>query len=246
MSRLAIASLLPLLSSACVLSLNSNEIVVDGVELREKHAETIEIPAWDASGLTLRSWGGDIHIESTSGPNQITATVHEETPGDASIVYEGGQLLAFTKSGAPYAIGDVQIFSNGALPALDVETGMGDVLVHGVDVQGKVELETGMGDIELLDSGTPESIEASSGMGGIEIRGSTCRLLTAASGLGDVVITNVTAVEARLESGLGDVSVTSSQLDSVTAETGLGDIDCHGSEIGQHEFDTGLGSVRTR
>jgi len=247
MSRLTSLALLPAaLTTACIIPLGSSDIVVDGVKLEEKHTETIEIDAWDASGLTIRSWGGDIHIQSTSGPNRITVTLHELTLDDAAASHEDGRLVAHTTSGEPLAIGDVTVFSNGPLPALDITTGMGDVLVHGVAIPGAARIETGMGDVEVLDTGSPERIQANSGMGSIEVRGTSCGTLEAASGMGDIHVSNVSATEARLEAGLGDVTIIGSHLESVRAETGLGDIDCRDSEIGHHEFDTGLGKVRTR
>lgn len=246
MCRIATLALLAAFTTGCIVPLHRNNIVVDGVELEEKHTETIEVPAWDAAGLTIRSWGGELHIEATTGPNRITVTLHELTFGDASAVYEGGELSARTVSGEPYAIGDVTVHANGPLPSLSLATGMGDVLVHGVEVAGLMQLDTGMGDVEILDAGAPESVAASSGMGSIEMRRTKCGSLRATSGMGDIVLSEVTATEASLDSGLGDVTVRDSKLDSARATTGLGDIDCRHSELGAHEFDTGLGSVRSR
>jgi len=226
MPRLVLVALLPLLTSACIIRLNSRDYMVDGVELEQQHTETIEVQAWEASGLTLRSAAGDIHVEPTSGTNRIEVTLHEKTLGDAYAVFAGGRLEARTHSGEPHAIGDVRVYSNDLLPVLDVETGMGDIVIHGAVQQGEARLDTGMGSIG--------------------IRGASFTKLTAETGMGDIDLADVTAAEARLESGLGDVSVTGSRLQSVRADTGMGDIDCRDSELGHHEFDAGLGSVRTR
>lgn len=245
MFRNAALVLLPAVATGCIIPLHLNNVVVDGVELEEKHTETIEIPAWHESGLKIRSWGGEVHVEATSGPSRIVVTVHELTPGDARAAYEGGELIARTKSGEPYAIGDVQVFTGGSLPALDVDTGMGDVLLHGVAIEGAVRLETGMGDVEILDVNAPDRVEASSGMGSIEVRSTACATLRASSGMGDIHLAGVTATEASLGSGMGDVTLRDSQLATVRASTGMGDIDCRDSRIGDHDFETGLGSVRS-
>lgn len=231
------------LTAGCHMHLHGSSLVVDGVELEQEHVETIEIAEWHPSGIHVDSAMGDVLVQRGTGGNRITVTLHETVVGDARADYEDGKLVTRTASGEPSAIGDVTIYCDGELPALVVETGMGDIEVADVSVLGRVELSTGMGDVELERFGDPEAVVVTTGMGDLELKDGTTLTLHATSGMGDVELARVSAADADLSSGMGDVEVRDCAFERIGANTGLGDVECRSTTYREADLETGLGSV---
>jgi DUF4097 and DUF4098 domain-containing protein YvlB len=222
---------------------HDHEIRVDGVTLREKHQETLEIGAWDETGLTLKAALGDLVFQPTDGPSRVVATVHEIRTGDARLVYANGVLSTQSTSGEPSALGDATVYVRGELPALVASTGMGDLDVRGLRVAGDVRLETGLGDVDLVDAGAGGRIALSSGMGDVSVRTVEAAEVRAASGMGDVELKAVRGKLAHLGSGMGDVTLHGCAFEEIDAETGMGDVACRETTYGKAELDSGFGRV---
>lgn len=229
--------------SACHIGLHDH-IEVDGVRLPAKHEETLTLASWPPGGLTIEAHLGDLRVEPGSGPTTLTVLVHERTLGEAHAHLEGNRLVARTSDGATCAIGRVVLRAEGPLDGLTLATGMGDIALHGVQVQGHLSLATGMGDIDVHTAGAPDSVELSTGMGDVAVDTLACRRIEASSGMGDVDVSELTAAEALLSSGMGDVDVRASKGERLQAETGLGDVDLSGSSFTSRQLDSGLGRVR--
>src|SRR6187397_2922271 len=120
LARCFLGLALALVSSACVINIPSShdQMVVDGKHLKHHHEETLELPDWNAAGLTVQCASGDISCAATDGPSRVIATVYGIRHGDACLVYEGGVLKAKSLSGEPTALGDLSLYIHGDLPYL--------------------------------------------------------------------------------------------------------------------------------
>lgn len=234
------------LAAACHVSLSHNSrLVVDGVELEERHDELIEVQAWTDAGLHVESAVGDVRVEPLGQPGDaitIRAVVHEHTPGDGYVVLEDARLIARSRSGQPVAVGDVLV-RTGPLPKLAATSGSGDVTVIDVLLQGALELETGMGDIVVRNVGAPSRLTANTGMGGVEVRQASPAEIQVESGMGDIELQQVLGERGTCSSGMGDVELSDCSFVHLNASTGMGDIDCIRTSYDQGELDTGMGRV---
>jgi DUF4097 and DUF4098 domain-containing protein YvlB len=236
---------LALVSSACVINVpfHDDEMVVDGKRLEHHHEETLELPAWNAAGLTVQCASGDVSCEATEGPSRVVATVYEIRHGDACLVYEDGVLKAKSLSGEPTALGDLTLYVHGDLPNLAISTGMGDMCARDFGVIGALSLRTGMGDVSVTGVTTVGKAHLATGMGDVDDDRVHSERLTASSGMGDVSLRRVTTGDADVSSGLGDIELDGSAFNILDAETGLGDVECRASTYTQGHLETGLGSV---
>ena len=137
LSVIAILLAMGLLSSCQVHVSTSEDWVVDGTHLDERHQEALSVDSWHPEGLTLHGHAGDVTVRWTSASagdsDRIVATVHEETPGDASLRYERGVLEVLSASGREVALGEVEVVLSRPLSRLEVVTGAGDVEVEVID-----------------------------------------------------------------------------------------------------------------
>ena len=104
------------LSPSCIFAIE-HDLRVDGVELEERHQESLELGGWDGRGLVIDSPYDDVTIEATSGPSRVVGFVLEERLGDARMVYEDGALRARSDSGSSAALGELHIYIHGPLPS---------------------------------------------------------------------------------------------------------------------------------
>lgn len=249
------AAALPLLlatlagtSAGCHVSMGwGSNLVVDGVELEERHDEVLEVPSWGPEGLTVESAMGDVRVEAARAdePTSIRVVVHEKVPGDARAVLEGGRLFTRSASGDPSAVGDV-VVRTGDLPRLAISTGLGDVELRDVAVEVVLTIETGKGDIAVVGAGAPERVVVATGLGDIELARLSCRELRAESGLGEVEARAVQGDSAKLSSGLGDVELEDCSFRALDASTGLGDVECVRTTYEVGDLESGLGSTSRR
>jgi hypothetical protein len=238
MSRSLLVLLVPLLTS-CSFTFGSSYPEIDGVKLRAKHVEVLELSAIPVEGLRVDAAIGDLRVESGAGPLRIEVEVYGTVVGDGHAEVVGGALVARSATDQPVAIGAVTIHASADFPRLELATGTGDVEVRGVRVAGALVLATGIGDV----AGEPASIRASSGLGDLDLARSAPRSIEASSGMGDVSLDGIVAGEARLESGMGDVRMSGSRFGSLKAATGMGDVRCIDTTYEHGELDSGLGSV---
>lgn len=231
--------------AACRVSLHDH-VVVDGVELEHHHDEVLTLEAWPEGGLEVEAHRGDLRVEHGDGPTTLRVRVHEREPGEAHVHLDGGRLVARARNGAPCAVGDVLVRTNGPVRGLRLATGLGDVEVVGVGIEGRMACSTGMGDVRIEGAGAPEEAEFASGMGDILVRGLRCARVSAETGMGDLEIEDLEAGSAALSSGMGDVEVLRSRGGRIEASSGMGDVELRDSGFETHELDTGLGSVRNR
>lgn len=250
MIRLLTLPLAALLASGCVVNLGSHRgddsLKINGVRLDEKHQETLLPGPWDENGLVIESHQGDIRVEATEGPNRIEVILFEIEPGDAYAVFEAGRLVAHSTTGRQTGIGDVNVFTNGALTALKLNTGLGDINMHGVHVLAEIVMSTGLGDIALCCAGEPTKVSLFTGMGDVSAETSAFGTLVASTGMGDVEVEKISATEATLSTGMGDVDVEECAFDHLEASTGMGDVDCANTACEKTDLSTGMGKVRRR
>jgi DUF4097 and DUF4098 domain-containing protein YvlB len=246
MSLRPVALVLPLALASCHIHAGRGHFTVDGVRLEAKHEEVLTLEEWPAGGLRIDSHQGDITVERGEGQTTLVVMVHERHLGDAHAHIEQGRLVARAADGSTCAIGNVRLRASGPLAGLVLDSGMGDVELHEVEVTGRLSAATGMGDVLVRAAGAPDEVELSSGMGDVFARNFRCRRLVASTGMGDVDIEGMHAEEAELSSGMGDVEVVQSSGNSLEADTGLGDVDLRESSFERRDLSTGLGSVDSR
>ena len=244
MRTIATALSLLLTATGCS-SMWSDDLVVDGVRLKESHRETLALPEALPDGLRVSSHMGDVVVRTVDGDagGWIEAKLHEYTPGDAHLELLDGELIPVSASGQPCALGDVSIHCR-SVTDLVLATGMGDVSVQGVVVSGDLKAETGTGDVVLVDTGAPLRVVAHSGMGDIELVTLTSGELLAESGMGDLELRQVLAETAVCSSGMGDVDLRECSFGDLQATTGMGDIDCRQTTYDKGKLDSGMGKVR--
>lgn len=245
LARSSLGLALALVSSACVITVPSSHdrMVVDGKHLKHHHEETLELPAWNAAGLTVQCASGDVSCEATEGPSRVVATVYEIRHGDACLVYEEGVLKAKSLSGEPTALGDLTLFIHGDLPSLAASTGAGDMCARGFGVTGALSLRTGMGDVCVSSVSTVGRTHLATGMGDIDVEHVHAERLSGSSGMGDVNLRDVDTGDTDVSSGLGDIEIDGSAFNILDAQTGLGDVECTESTYTSGHLETGLGSV---
>ena len=250
LSVIAILLAMGLLSSCQVHVSTSEDWVVDGTHLDERHQEALSVDSWHPEGLTLHGHAGDVTVRWTSASagdsDRIVATVHEETPGDASLRYERGVLEVLSASGREVALGEVEVVLSRPLSRLEVVTGAGDVEVEDADVEGAIRLSTGAGDVSLKGGRAGGRVSVSSGVGDVDVRDFEGPAFDCSTGMGDCVVRDVTAGDTDLSTGLGDIRVKRSGFDRLHASTGLGDVVASGSTVtGSQNLSSGLGEVRS-
>jgi len=230
-------ALLPL--SGCVLVSHRTEF--------DHHVDhSFAVEAWPAAGLVLESDMGTVRVLPTRGADRLDVRILEREPGDGDVTFEGGRLVLTVRPGGKAALGDVTLHASGALPALTLDTGLGDVVVSEVEVHGDVVASTGMGDVRLVGVQGADALTGRSGLGSVEARGLRCRRLTLDSGMGDVRVDRVEADEAKLDTGLGAVTLRSSTFQELAADTGMGNVSAKDTEWTRGSLDTGLGNVSKR
>ena len=234
---------LALVTSGCSINIDTHGLTVNGTRLDEEHEESLTIDTWHASGLIVDTGMGDVTIEPTSGPNRITATLHEVEEGDARLTYEDGHLGWVTKSGEPAAIGDVEILVADELPALRISSGQGDVDCDRIIVTQDLVLDLGMGDLSLEDTTVGGLASLDTGMGDLSLERVEADTLRGTTGLGDADLEHVTALTAQLSSGMGDICVEHGAFSTLNATTGLGDLVCRDTRYEVGNLDTGLGDL---
>jgi len=236
---------LAFVSGACVINIPSSQdqMVVDGKRLEHHHEETLELPAWNAAGLTVQCASGDISCAPTDGPSRVIATVYGIRHGDAFLVYEAGVLKAKSLSGEPTALGDLTLYIHGDLPYLAASTGMGDICARGFGVTGALSLRTGMGDVSVSGVNAVGKAHLATGMGDIDVEHVHAGRLTGSSGMGDVSLRDVDTGDSDVSSGLGDIEIDGSAFNILDAKTGLGDVECNTSTYATGHLETGLGTV---
>jgi hypothetical protein len=233
----------PLVLAGCNVSLGMSVPRVDGVKLPHDHLETLEVDSLAELGLTIDAAIGDLRVERGTGRTLVTVKVHEKTPGDASVSFVDGRLVAETESGDPAAIGEVTVVTEGPIAHLRFATGLGDIDVVDVEITGEIRLETGLGDVRLERPGRPDRVTLASGKGDIDCADTECQTLEASSGMGDIDVRSVEAQDADLSSGFGDIELAQCTFDDLDANTGFGDIECHETSYERGDLNTGLGSV---
>lgn len=241
-----LAGALPL--SGCLITIGGpasvrSSFVVDGVELEEKHVETLEIEAWDPRGLAIAACTGHMSVVHTDGPNEVVVTLHEATAGDAALRYEDGEIIAWTRSGEPHAIGDVLVRLSSAPEKLRLSTGAGEIEVDWCGTAREVHLKSGVGDISVSDAERLEVLAIETGLGSVRVEHVSCAELRASTGMGDVDVRACQAESAALESNLGDVVAHGSTFGKLEATTGMGDVSCRDSTLGEGHLESGLGDV---
>ncbi len=236
--------LLPLLlAPACNISWGGSYPEVNGVRLKSKHQETLELASLPAEGLAIESALGDVRVLLGQGPTRLEVEVYETAVGDAHARLENGRLTATSSSGREAAVGAVTLHTDQALTRLEIQTELGDIEVREVPVAQALILSTGMGDILVDDAGELDSLTASSGMGDVQASRTRCASIELSTGMGDIEVSSVSASKASLSSGMGDLRLERCDLETLEASTGIGDIDCSGTSY-QGELETGLGEVR--
>ncbi|MEM7309820.1 MAG: DUF4097 family beta strand repeat-containing protein [Planctomycetota bacterium] len=230
------------LTPACVISVGS-DVRVDGVDLEEKHSESLSLAGLEAQGLVVDASFGDVTIEPTSGPSHAVGVVYEVEPGDAYLAYVDGRVESRSHSGEPTALGHLHIFVHGPLPSLDASTGAGSIELREIDVLGDCTVSTGSGDVRIADTSSSGTIRCSTGLGDVVLRGVGAGELHLESGMGDVSLHHVEADKAELGAGMGDIELHRSAFDHLDADTGMGDIDVRDTSYRAGGLDTGFGSV---
>jgi hypothetical protein len=236
-------ALLLLLLPGCSFHMGHSYPKVDGVRLKAKHLETLELPALPAAGLRIEDAWGDVCIEGGPGPIHVEAEVYATSVGDGRVELAEDALVARSMSGQPVKLGAVRIRGVEAFQRLELSADLGDLDVRGARVVEALVMRTGMGDVVAESVGEPRSFVGTSGMGNVDLRRCAPHAIELSSGMGDVSVDGVEAEDARLHSGMGDVSLVSSRFTSVKAATGMGNVECKGTTYVQGDFDSGLGSI---
>ncbi|MFT5288700.1 MAG: hypothetical protein ACI8QS_002318 [Planctomycetota bacterium] len=210
--------------------------------LRHEHVETIELPA-DCPTVTVNTGSGDVHVQASTGPARMVVVVREEIPGDAYVVFEGGELQVRSQSGQDVALGDVEVFLNGSSEALTLSTGSGTVIVEEVGVTADLLASTGSGDVLVQKVGSPTRVVLATGSGDVCAVSFSCSALLVDTGSGDIDVRGVQARNGSFDTGSGDVRLERSSFEFMEADTGSGDVDARSSEVKDSSVSTGSGSV---
>ncbi len=235
----------PLLLAGCDISWGKSYPEVNGVRLKSKHQETLELVSLPAEGLAIESALGDVRVLLEQGPTRLEVEVYETAVGDAHARVENGELVASSTSGREAAIGAATLRTDQPLTRLEIRTEIGDIEVRQVRVVQALILSTGMGDITVGGVGELDSIAASSGMGDVKTSETRCGSIEISTGMGDVEVFSVSASKASLSSGMGDLRLERSDFETLKASTGIGDIDCIETSY-RGELESGLGEVRKK
>ena len=131
----------------------------------------------------------------------------------------------------------VTVPENAALDKISVKTGLGDVLLYGVNAE-TVTAETGLGNV-LLYGLNAETVTAETGLGDVECyEARSARRLELSTGMGDVNLElemALAGLNISLESGMGNVEATLCGFEtdySISLESGMGSVTVNGVGCG--------------
>lgn len=218
---------------------------VDGRRLTYERSLSLELPAAGVDRFEFQGAAADVILERGDEPH-VTAHIHEVVPGDAYLVYEDGELLLRTHSGAPAVIDDAEITLAEPLEVLLLELDDGKVELRDLQVSDRVRVATNLGDVIVRSVGQPQFMGLVTGLGDLLVEGVTVQELALDTDLGDVTLRDVSAELARLSTDMGDVEVQRCSLGELEASTSLGDIRGRESDIGRTRANTSLGTVQLR
>lgn len=205
----------PFTGTAISFGVSSNDVEVvggapaDTIEVTRRFewglggAKPEAIESWDDGGVTIS--GADCQgLSWRCGVDYVV-----RVPDDIAVTFRGGS-------------GDVVL--GGALGAIDVEVGSGDVEADGLS-SADVLLQTGSGDVDLGLDSRATKVDVRTGSGDMD--------LSLDSDTGDVV----------LRAGSGDIDVElPSAPDSLDIETGSGDVSIDAPDADQFRLDVDTGS----
>jgi hypothetical protein len=216
---------------------------VDGRRLTYDRSVSLELPGSGLDRFEFQGATADVIMERGDVPH-ATAHIHEVVPGDAYLVFEDGELLLRTRSGAPAVIDAAEITLSEPLQFLVLELDDGKVELRDLQVADRVRVSTDLGDVIVRSVGQPQFMGLVTGLGDILVEGVTVEELALDTDLGDVTLRDVSAELARLSTNMGDVEVQRCSLGELEASTSLGDIRGRESDIGRTRAKTSLGTVQ--
>jgi len=198
---------------------DGDKVKVKGVVLENKR--TIQIKDTKNYG----KFTADVHhgnIELAGGNiYDLEIEIYEKTPDDVTIALDNGAITCKTKSGAPFAIGNIK----GIIPK-DID----------------ISIDSGAGNFQLNDF-TGSNVDFDSGAGNVKIENCNIKDLTGDTGAGNVKMSDLKAENIDIDTGAGNISLTDVISRSIDCDTGVGNISATDCAAHNVYLDTGIGNV---
>ena len=217
----------------------NDKVKVKGVVL--KHKRTIQIEdAKNYGKFEVEVHHGNLEI--AGGKNySLEVEVYEKTENDLVLTFKDGILTGKTKSGKPFAIGNIK----GTLPNsinVTIDSGAGNVNFSDFNSQN-FNLNLGAGNINIKNCDL-NSIIANTGAGNIDIDELNSQNLDINTGAGNIELSEVSSTEIVCNSGVGNIKAYNSVAEDVEFSTGIGNISTSDCRFKKKDLSTGLGRVK--
>ncbi|MCK4339186.1 MAG: DUF4097 family beta strand repeat protein [Candidatus Cloacimonetes bacterium] len=234
--------------SGCIeISIDTDKLVSDdkvkvkGVVL--KHKRTIQIE----DSKNYGKFKAEVHhgnVEIAGGSSySLEVEIYEKTEDDLVLTLKDGILTGETKSGKPFAIGNIK----GTLPNdinVTIDSGAGNVKFSDFNGQN-FNLNVGAGNFNIRNCDL-NNIIANTGAGNVSFEKLNCKNIDFNTGVGNIELSEVSSEEIDCNSGVGNIKAYNSVAEDVEFSTGIGIISISECQFKNKDISTGLGRIKNK
>lgn len=226
--------------TACIeVHFDSDKAKVKGVVL--EHKRTIQIKDTKNYG----KFNADVHhgnIELAGGSiYDLEVEIYEKTPDDVTLTLDNGILAGKTKSGVPFAIGNIK----GTIPnniEISIDSGAGNFQLN--DFTGSnVDFDSGAGNVRIENCNI-KNLTGDTGAGNVKMSDLRAENIDIDTGAGNIKLTKIISRSIDCDTGVGNISATDCAAHNIYLDTGIGNVSISDCQFKNKDISTGLGKIR--